>query len=88
VSARCTIREDDQDCPRPPAYVVVLDACQACLVLRGWPRCAGHPACIEHTAYARADRYDFNYATLPDGTRAELEGPVMPVRVSSREVPA
>lgn len=88
MSGRCTIREDGQACDRPPAYVIVFADCRACQLVTGWLFCPGHPACIEHTAETRGDLFDWDLAKLPDGPRPELEGPVVPVRVSSREVPA
>lgn len=88
MSGRCTIREDSRPCARPAAYVIVFDGCPVCTVQSGWLFCPGHPACIEHTAAARGDLYDWNCPPVPGIAAAELAGAVVPCRVSSREVPS
>ncbi len=56
MTARC-IREDDQPCHEPCAYLVRIADCPG-IVCAGLLWCAGHPACIAHAANLRSGAYE------------------------------
>lgn len=65
---RCRFRQDNEPCPEPAVYAVVIDECVLC-PRYGLKGCGGHRACIEHGALLRGDccEWDFGDGDPDDG---------------------
>ena len=58
-SGRCRFTEpnaDPSECPEPAVYTIEFPECPTCYRM-GWLFCSGHPACLDHGAGIRADKY-------------------------------
>lgn len=72
-AGRCRIIVDGEPCQNEGAYEVWFEYCAGCMEERGWLFCVGHPACVEHAAESRLNRYESPF-TSED---------VFPMRVAS-----
>jgi hypothetical protein len=63
--SRCHFVDSGEKCQKPRAYELWAQEC-ACCYQNGFVMCVGHPACVEHAAMIRAEKYRWT-ADLGEG---------------------